>query len=90
MASKDATVTLKILIQATGSVKAMRLELDASISDVLKEIREKSEVAGKDYGLFVPANIETGKKAYWLAKNRTLRYYEIDPNVCYFVTFLMI
>lgn len=60
--NKDAIVTLKILIQATGSVKAMRFGLDLSVGEVIKEIRLKNEIGGKDHGLFVPGNPETGKK----------------------------
>lgn len=81
MANKDAIVTLKVLLQATGSVKAMRFGLDLSVGEVIKEIRVKNEIGGKDHGLFVPPNPETGKKAFWLAKNRTLRYYGLINNV---------
>lgn len=81
MANKDAIVTLKVLLQATGSVKAMRFGLDLSVGEVIKEIRVKNEIGGKDHGLFVPPNPETGKKAFWLAKNRTLRYYGLLNNV---------
>jgi len=78
--NKDAIVTLKILIQATGSVKAMRFGLDLSVGEVIKEIRLKNELGGKDHGLFVPGNVETGKRAYWLARNRTLRFYGLTNN----------
>lgn len=36
---------------------------------------------GKDHGMFVPKDPETKKNAYWLAKNRTLRYYGLTNNV---------
>lgn len=81
MANKDAIVTLKVLLQATGTVKAMRFGVDMSVSEVIREIRIKNEIGGKDHGLFVPPNPETLKKALWLDRKRTLRYYNLVNNV---------
>eukprot|EP01128_Nolandella_sp_AFSM9_P012687 TRINITY_DN951_c0_g2_i2.p1 TRINITY_DN951_c0_g2~~TRINITY_DN951_c0_g2_i2.p1 ORF type:complete len:2415 (-),score=843.80 TRINITY_DN951_c0_g2_i2:361-7515(-) len=50
-----------------------------SVGEVIKEIRLKTD-GGKDHGVFVPADAETGKKAYWLAKNRTIRFYGLTNN----------
>lgn len=40
---------------------------------------------GKDHGIFVPKDPETGKNAYWLVKGKTLRFYGLTNNVSLFL-----
>lgn len=60
----------------------MRFGSEMSISEVLKEIRTKLDEVqgGKDHGLFLPKNEETGKAGKWLEKNKTLKYYSLQNN----------
>lgn len=82
MANKDAILSLRIFIQQTQTTKTMRFGADMSVGEILKEIAEKDGVeGGKDHGMFSPPNKETGKKGYWLARNRALRFYGIQSNV---------
>jgi len=81
MANKDAILSLRIFVQSSNTTKTMRFGNDMSVGEMLKEIAEKGGVeGGKDHGLFSPPNKETGKKGFWLAKNRALRFYGIGSN----------
>lgn len=80
--SKDAGLTLKVLLQANGSVKAMRFGLDMTIGEIIKEIRVKNEIAGKDLGIFLPSDAQSGRKGQWLVKSKPLREYNLKDNVC--------
>lgn len=73
------SIQLKILVSATGAAKVLRLAPDMTIAEVLKEIKEKTEIGGADHGLYQAAF--KGKKPRWLQKNRTLKYYDITNNV---------
>lgn len=82
MANRDAILSLRIFVQATGATKTMRFASDMSVAEILREIADKGSVeGGRDHGLFSPPNKETGKKGFWLAKNRALRFYGIGSNV---------
>jgi len=74
MTTKDAIVTLKIDIVATNNQKAMRFGLDLSVGEVIKEIRLKNEIGGKDHGLFMAGNLETGKKVRLAAAVPTMAF----------------
>lgn len=82
MANRDAILSLRIFVQSTGATKTMRFASDMSVAEILREIADKGSVeGGRDHGLFSPPNKETGKKGFWLAKNRALRFYGIGSNV---------
>eukprot|EP00029_Vermamoeba_vermiformis_P010761 TRINITY_DN573_c0_g1_i1.p1 TRINITY_DN573_c0_g1~~TRINITY_DN573_c0_g1_i1.p1 ORF type:complete len:2463 (-),score=953.41 TRINITY_DN573_c0_g1_i1:48-7436(-) len=73
------SIQLKILVSATGAAKVLRFAPDMTIAEVLKEIKEKTEIGGADHGLYQAAF--KGKKPRWLQKNRTLKYYDITNNM---------
>lgn len=67
------------MVVATGAAKVLRFAPDMSVHEVVKEIKVKTETGGADYGLYQPPL--NGKKARWLQKQRTLKYYDIANNV---------
>jgi talin len=73
------SIQLKISVSATGAAKVLRFAPDMTIAEVLKEIKEKTEIGGADHGLYQAAF--KGKKPRWLQKNRTLKYYDITNNM---------
>jgi talin len=56
---------------------------DTSIHEAIKEVQEKEagSAGGKDHGLFLPPNKETGKKGTWLDPSKSLRFYGIVSNM---------
>ena len=46
-----------------------------SISEAIKEIREKLETGGQDHGLFQAYNPKVGRPSRWLRGDRTLNFY---------------
>jgi len=64
MTTNAAIISIKIFIQKTGATKTLRLAGDMSCHEAIKEIQEKETAGagGKDHGLFLPHNKETGKK----------------------------
>lgn len=79
----DNVLSLRVHIQKTDAFKVMRFPPDALVSDVSNEIRDKldDQAGGKDHGLFMPPNKETGRKGKWLPKNATLKSLGITNNV---------
>eukprot|EP01125_Pyxidicula_operculata_P006605 TRINITY_DN227_c1_g1_i1.p1 TRINITY_DN227_c1_g1~~TRINITY_DN227_c1_g1_i1.p1 ORF type:complete len:2471 (-),score=884.91 TRINITY_DN227_c1_g1_i1:132-7544(-) len=80
MANRDAILNLKVFIQKSGAAKVLRFGSDMSVAECLKEILEKTGEGGRDHGLFLPPNKESGKKGQWLSKNKALRFYGIKNN----------
>jgi len=83
MTTNAAIISIKIFIQKTGATKTLRLAGDMSCHEAIKEIQEKETGAtsGRDHGLFLPPNKETGKKGSWLDPNKSLRFYGIMTGV---------
>jgi len=79
MTSNAAILSLKVFIQKTGATKTLRLAGDMSCGEAVKEIQEKETGApgGRDHGLFLPPNKESGKKGAWLDPSKSLRFYGI-------------
>jgi hypothetical protein len=55
----------------------MRFTGNMSISEAIKEIREKLETGGQDHGLFQPINPKVGRAARWLRGDRTFNFYDV-------------
>eukprot|EP01123_Difflugia_compressa_P001391 TRINITY_DN115_c0_g2_i1.p1 TRINITY_DN115_c0_g2~~TRINITY_DN115_c0_g2_i1.p1 ORF type:complete len:1556 (-),score=395.56 TRINITY_DN115_c0_g2_i1:1402-6069(-) len=79
MTSNAAIISIKVFIQKTGATKTLRLAGDLSCGESVKEIQDKEPGAagGRDHGLFLPPNKETGKKGAWLDPSKSLRFYGI-------------
>lgn len=73
------SLALKVLIETTGQTKKMKFNADASVSETLQLIREKTESGGPDFGLFQPASIKE-PTAKWLKENRTLAAYNLETD----------
>ena len=59
-----------------------------SVSETLRDIKEKTGEGGRDHGLMRPADPKTGRTAKWLQLDRTLQFYDIKAGVripCYTV-----
>ncbi len=76
-------LSLKILLVGASQQKTMRFMQDMSVSEAIKEIREKTNVGGPDHGLFQPGEAE--RPARWLKENRTLALYQLENNVSEFI-----
>ncbi len=61
-----------------------RVQGNMSISEAIKEIREKLEAGGQDHGLFQPANPKVGRAARWLRGDRTFNFFDVSraKTVC--------
>ena len=56
-----------------------------SVHEACKVIQEKTQIGGKDHGLFEPSPPnDTSSCGRWLKPERTLEYYDLKTNV--FVT----
>jgi hypothetical protein len=73
------SIQLKIMVVSTGVAKVLRFAPDMTVHEVQKEIKLRTETGGADFGLYQPPI--NGKKARWLQKQRTLKYYDIASNV---------
>lgn len=58
----------------------MRFTGNMSISEAIKEIREKLETGGQDHGLFQPFNPKVGRASRWLRGDRTFNFYDIKSG----------
>ncbi|PRP75658.1 actin binding protein, partial [Planoprotostelium fungivorum] len=73
------SLNLKVLVEPTGQTKKMKFTADMGVGEAIVTIREKTEVGGADFGLFMPANLrETNPK--WLKDNRTLAAYGLEND----------
>ncbi len=64
----------------TGVAKTMRFTGNMSISEAIKEIREKLETGGQDHGLFQPINPKVGRASRWLRGDRTFNFYDVKSG----------
>ncbi len=69
------------MVVSTGVGKTLRFAPEMSVGEVLNELKNRTKTGGADFGLYQPP-VGT-KKARWLQKQRTLRYYELTNNVRY-------
>jgi hypothetical protein len=76
-------IALKVKLSSAGTTKMMRFMADMSISEMCKEIRDKTGAGGLDHGIFQSAS-ET-QNARWLAPEKTLRFYDLQSGVCYMI-----
>eukprot|EP01088_Endostelium_zonatum_P017435 TRINITY_DN513_c0_g3_i3.p1 TRINITY_DN513_c0_g3~~TRINITY_DN513_c0_g3_i3.p1 ORF type:complete len:1705 (-),score=540.74 TRINITY_DN513_c0_g3_i3:2315-7429(-) len=68
-------LSLKINLVSIGLTKTMRFNADQSISEVCKDIREKTTSGGGDHGLF-----QALPKPRWLKPEKTLKYYDLQSG----------
>ena len=75
-------VRVSIIIVRINQTKTMKFAPNMSVYDTCKAIREKigEEGTGADHGLFQSA-VEGKRPARWLRNDRTLAYYDLQPNV---------
>lgn len=73
-------LSLRVLIGDSGVAKTMRFTGNMSISEAIKEIREKLETGGQDHGLFQAYNPKVGRPSRWLRGDRTLNFYDIKSG----------
>jgi len=71
---------LRVLIVSTGQTKAMRFNQNMSISEMLQEIREKTNEGGRDHGIMQPADPTSKRPARWLKPQKTLQFYNLYTN----------
>eukprot|EP00005_Dracoamoeba_jomungandri_P004888 CAMPEP_0174252644 /NCGR_PEP_ID=MMETSP0439-20130205/2023_1 /TAXON_ID=0 /ORGANISM="Stereomyxa ramosa, Strain Chinc5" /LENGTH=2477 /DNA_ID=CAMNT_0015333213 /DNA_START=52 /DNA_END=7482 /DNA_ORIENTATION=+ len=74
------SLQLKIVFSTTGVTKSMRFTQMMSVSETLKEIKDKTGEGGRDHGLMRPADPVTGRTARWLDPERTLQFYDIHAG----------
>lgn len=72
------SLTLKIKIG--DATKAMRFAENMSVSEALKVIHEKTEIGGKDHGLFKPALESEKIVGQWMRMDKTLEFYDLNPS----------
>ncbi len=58
----------------------MRFTGNMSISEAIKEIREKLETGGQDHGLFQPHNPKVGRASRWLRGDRTFNFFDVKSG----------
>ena len=58
----------------------MRFTGNMSISEAIKEIREKLETGGQDHGLFQATNPKAGRPARWLRGDRTFNFFDVKSG----------
>ncbi len=73
------SLPLKIKIQKTNQTKVLKFAPTMSVAECLKSVQEKGVEGGADHGLFQPAGPKN--PARWLRNDRTLQYYDLQPNV---------
>jgi len=71
---------LRITFTSTGQTKAMRFNQTMSVSETLRDIKDKTGEGGRDHGLMRPADPKTGRTAKWLQLDRTLQFYDIKAG----------
>lgn len=94
----EVILDIKIFMPHNGLTKAFRFSQYVTSSLILsflvfrtltveqatQEVMDKVNITGDvgEYGLFAPLHQETGKKAHWLAKDKTFKTLGITTNVC--------
>jgi len=68
-------LSLKINLVTLNLTKTLRFNADLSISEVCKDIREKTSSGGTDHGLF-----QATPKPRWLKPEKTLKYYDLQSG----------
>ncbi|KYR00680.1 filopodin [Tieghemostelium lacteum] len=73
------SLSLKISIVASNTVKTLRFAPDQSVNEVIQHIKEKTGEGGEDHGLFTPF-IDGKQSARWLLPEKTLQFYDINSE----------
>jgi hypothetical protein len=74
-------VKIHIVAGQNSSTKILKFPPEMSIHQMLKEIKEKTNVGGEDFGLFMQGNPEKKQKPKWLDRTKSLKNYFIKNNV---------
>lgn len=74
-------VRIHISAGQNSSTKILKFPPEISIQQVLKEIKEKTNVGGDDYGLYMNGVPEKRIKPKWLDRAKSLKNYFIKNNV---------
>ena len=77
------SLPLKVKIAKTGQTKVLKFAPNMSVAECCKNLLEKGVEGGQDHGLFQPAGPKN--PARWLRNDRTLMFYDLQPNVSIFV-----
>ncbi len=86
-------ISLKVNFVAEGVQKVLNFNPDATVAEVLKEIRGRSNVPppeGHERGLLYFGNPDIGKNATWLEEHQTLRNYFLKNGVSSKVRFCVV
>jgi hypothetical protein len=75
------SIQLKIFFSSTGQTKTMRFMQTMSVSETLKDIKDKTNEGGRDHGLYQPEDQKLGRNARWLKPDKTLQFYDIKAGV---------
>eukprot|EP01133_Synstelium_polycarpum_P001416 gene1416-1640_t len=73
------SISLKINLVGTGTVKTFRFSPEMSVHEVCQQILEKTSEGGADHGLF-QAGIEGRTASRWLSPERTLQFYDVSSD----------
>jgi len=73
------SVQLKVFVTAQDKTVVMRFNMDMGISEVLKQIKEKTGEGGADHGLYLKKSDVVGP-AKWLRTDKTLAFYDFHNN----------
>eukprot|EP01113_Clastostelium_recurvatum_P020003 TRINITY_DN236_c0_g1_i4.p1 TRINITY_DN236_c0_g1~~TRINITY_DN236_c0_g1_i4.p1 ORF type:complete len:2591 (+),score=1077.50 TRINITY_DN236_c0_g1_i4:231-8003(+) len=73
------SLTLKIQMVRLNQQKSMKFAPTMSVSEVIGQIKEKTNEGGDDHGLFQPG-LEGKRPSRWLRLDRTLQYYDLKMN----------
>lgn len=73
------SLPLKVNVVRTNQSKTLRFGPTMSVSEVCRQIKEKTGEGGEDHGLF-QAGIEGKRPSRWLRMDRTLQYYDLRAN----------
>eukprot|EP00029_Vermamoeba_vermiformis_P006337 TRINITY_DN2454_c0_g1_i1.p1 TRINITY_DN2454_c0_g1~~TRINITY_DN2454_c0_g1_i1.p1 ORF type:complete len:2441 (+),score=869.37 TRINITY_DN2454_c0_g1_i1:57-7379(+) len=73
-------VKIHVVAGQNSSTKILKFPPEMSIHQVLKEIKEKTNVGGDDFGLFMQGNPEKRLKPKWLDRTKSLKNYFIKNN----------
>ena len=74
-------VKIYIVAGQNSSTKIMKFAPEMSIHQVLKEIKEKTNAGGDDFGLYMLGNLEKKQKPKWLDRMKSLKNYFMKNNV---------
>jgi len=80
-------LSLKVKLVSVGTTKTMRFMQDMSVSEMCKEIRDKTNGGGQDHGIFQPPSEKN--QARWLLPEKTLRFYDLQTGVSPSTSFLL-